>query len=89
MFRAVLPVVVDQAKGLSYPLAKAVGGKADRAGHGVHGGINSNSSNDDNGEFGDSDACTAAAVRNNRHRVGYSKPGVERNTQVAQRSVLR
>lgn len=42
-----------------------------------YGEINSNSSNDDNGVPGDSDACIAAADRNNPHKVGCSKPGVE------------
>src|SRR5499427_10251294 len=41
----------------------------------IHSGINSNSSNDDNGVPGDSDACVAAADRNNPHRVGCSKQG--------------
>src|SRR5215471_7510756 len=55
----------------------------------IHSGINSNSSNDDNGGPGDSDASVAAADRNNLHRVGRSKPGVEHNKQVANRWALR
>ena len=43
--------------------------------------INSNSSNGDNDVPGGSDACIAAAVHNNRHRVGHSKPGVECNNR--------
>ena len=75
----------DQARNGYHTRWRSGWGSADRPDRGVHGEINSNSSNDDNGVPGDSDACIAAADRNNPHRVGCSKPGVEHNKQVAHR----
>jgi hypothetical protein len=88
MFRAVLPVS-DQPRNGYHIRWRSGWGRADRPDRGMHGGINSNSSNDDNGVLGDSDACMEGAVHNNPHRVRYSKPGVERNKQVAHRRALR